>query len=151
MADDSALYRKPLPPSTQYLKPNGGKRNGNTRALDIKTNNQLYNDTRGIEESIIVTGLPHIHPLYPKGPPPLPMGKIIRHSNITQSLPPPQSFTLTDFLVSLQEADQRPVISTNSIILSRDNYLKMTSWFATNIPTQSIIHTKNIESNHAEH
>ena len=144
------LYRKPLPPSSQYLKTSSTKtikKTGNASLSNSKRREALDQDTdQGLPN------LPYIHPLFPKGPPPLPMGKIIKHTEIPSPppfpTPPLDTFTLTDFLLCNDTArgGTRRLVSSDSIVLSRDNYLKMTGWFAFNAPRQSVMHTRNIES-----
>lgn len=55
-------------------------------------------------------------------------------------------FTLSDFQVSVTATAQHRVLSKHEAkILSRQNYLKLTSWFAVNIPSQESINTMELE------
>ncbi len=144
------LLRRPLPPSETYKLPLNSSRCSTT----VKTNGS--NKTRSATLPLVPANTPynnngrltcsnreiHIHPLFPKGPPPLPPSKILsqgitgpyKEEDDSASISVPE-FTLNDFLLS---SDQEPIdISrTHEVVLSRDNYLKMTSWFVTQKPTQ---------------
>lgn len=51
-------------------------------------------------------------------------------------------FTLHDFQLSAEVSPRRRLLCENSVkIISRLNYLKLTGWFATNVPTQENLNT----------
>ena len=113
----------------------------------------------------------HIHPLHPKGPPFLRPGRILK-AGLPILLPPlhghpgkegngeapdyycpPQDqsqFTLNDFLIRTANHTSSSRVVPSQLrhaVISRENYLKMTSWFATNVPSQHQLNTVDIESN----
>lgn len=55
-------------------------------------------------------------------------------------------FTLSDFQVTAIAPPQRRIFSQQKTrIISRQNYLKLTSWFAVNVPSQASVHTVDME------
>ena len=115
------------------------------------------NATSRASESTIV-----IYPLYPRGPPGLPPGKILKggSSFLTVSNKgsagvedcaevagerEDEAFTLDDFWLSVEECPQRVVPSElQQSMISRENYLKLTGWFATHVPKQDSLNTVSI-------
>ena len=60
-------------------------------------------------------------------------------------------FTLNDFQVSNELSPRRILRTTRNssgIMMSRENYLKLTGWFATNVPKQEKLNTVDIEVDH---
>ena len=54
-------------------------------------------------------------------------------------------FTLDDFRLSAEDCIQRVVLSElQQSVISRENYLKLTGWFATHVPKQDALNTVNI-------
>ena len=101
-------------------------------------------------EPMNATEFPLGHALYPRGPDLLPPGRVIKAS----SRAPPfdrrhvrgkdvDLFTLDDF----QQASETLLVPkwNGYKTLSRENYLKITSWFAANVPKQEFINTVNVE------
>ena len=117
-----------------------------------------------------------IHPLYPKGPSFFPPGKkmvachgagpvylpplynneeiynksVIGNENNNDSmnfehLDSLDNFTLAEFQMV---APQRRVLSpiNSAKVISRQNYLKLTGWFAVNVPTQESLNTVELEA-----
>ena len=148
----TVLLRRPLPPSETYKLPVNTSRCSTT----IKTSSGTSNiKTRSATLPLVPANTPynnndrltcssnreiHIHPLHPKGPPPLPPSKILsqgiyREEDDLTTISVPE-FTFNDFLLS---SDHEPVDipRTHEVMLSRENYLKMTSWFVTQKPTQN--------------
>ena len=132
-----------------------------------------YSDALWTRSTARVADLPpspsppfHIHPLHPKGPPFLPPGRILK-TNLPVPLPPlpphpgrgsneeppdhyslPQDqpqFTLNDFLRKANNISRAVPSKLRHAFISRENYLKMTSWFSTNIPSQGQLNTVDIE------
>lgn len=100
-----------------------------------------------------------IYPLYPRGPSFLPPGKVLRGTHVpgtggrvlddsfeTQSeLQTDQAeFTLNDFQLSAETHQTMPS-KLQGAMISRQNYLKLTSWFAANIPKQETVNTVNLK------
>lgn len=92
---------------------------------------------------------PDIHPLHPRGPPFMPPGRIMRSGYCYYEGVPvhdykPPEFTLNDFL-KVSNDPSIMVSGPGNPVISRENYLKMTSWFATHIPKQAHLNTVNIK------
>ena len=99
-----------------------------------------------------------IHSLFPRGPPPLPPGKILKAAH--QRLPSlgfenvelPSSeveredpeFTLDDFQMVAGMSYKVVNSKLHGAMISRQNYLKLTSWFATNVPTQDTLNIASV-------
>ncbi len=161
---DVCLLRKPLPPSDYY------KTAFQTSPISYSSTltNDSLPDTHPPLSAQCVNRVPYntpyrrpqhrkeeeetitIHPLLPKGPPPLPPGKILSQRMDYLSLlawpeleettvNPPPEFTFNDFLRS--PSNQTKLLKTNRATISRENYLKLTSWFATQKPTQTELST----------
>ncbi len=116
-----------------------------------------------------------IHPIHPRGPSFFPPGKkfALRHGpgpvylsplcdheptdnvcslgdgsydHIMNTVVEEEDFTLSDFQMASNDILQRRVLSQQEArILSRQNYLKLTSWFTMNVPTQGSLHTVNLD------
>lgn len=95
-----------------------------------------------------------IHPPHPKGPEFFPPGKVIFHAPTSMDpfdvVPdeihlsgPEHTFTLDNFLIQL--GTEHPPLKVSEGMISRQNYLKMTGWFAANVPTQEKINTLDLE------
>ena len=140
------LMRKPRPPSESYLNaplhfpPPVKKTNGKSPDVNnaSSTPDELCNRCNFT-----------IHPLHPKGPPFLPPSKIIRSQwyepvSDVPVAPPPPLFTLNDFL---QNSDDVKYLKSRleRAAISRDNYLKMTGWFATQLPTHNAVTVKELQ------
>lgn len=99
-----------------------------------------------------------IHSLYPRGPPPLPPGKILTATlpplsafydehpeTMTSELPREEGeFTLNDFQASSGAGHRVEASRLQGAMVSRQNYLKLTSWFATHVPKQEVLNTVSI-------
>eukprot|EP00731_Ephydatia_muelleri_P030108 Em0021g631a len=107
-------------------------------------------------ELMNATEFPLVHALYPRGPDLLPPGRVIKAS----SRAPPSDrrhvrgddvdlFTLDDF----QQAPETLLVPkwNGYKALSRENYLKITGWFAANGPKQEFINTVKIEADLQAH
>lgn len=137
MEEVPVLYRRPLPPSENYLKRQ--RKSKKTCSKPLTQVSSFLSDTQSFDG-------PHIHHLHPKGPPPLPMGKIIRHTDVgTVPSTEQHLFTLSDFLLST-EHPQNKLLVQSQCMMSRENYLKMTGWFATCSPQQMTLHMQTLES-----
>lgn len=109
-----------------------------------------------------------IHPLFPRGPPYFPPGKMLTveyecpplqwwgaggegyseeifPSEVGRGVAEEQQFTLNDFLLDVEEA-RLHLVSTRlqASMISRQNYLKLTSWFAKHVPQQVKMKTVDI-------
>ena len=101
-----------------------------------------------------------IHPLFPRGPPFFSPGNMLSlecgcppdpwwraGGNLgvfAPSVPPAEEcqFTLNDFLLDEEEAKTYLVpTKLQGSMISRQNYLKLTSWFATHVPQQDTLNT----------
>lgn len=91
-----------------------------------------------------------IHPLHPKGPSFFPPGNVLHPKNryelvcdtmdrMTQS-PPEATSKHSDIF---QRMPPRPVLRTSmsGVVISRQNYKKLTGWFATHVPKQEHLNT----------
>lgn len=167
--DDFCLLRKPLPPSESYRFPvacNTVVHSGSTRfSSSVRYGSRCTTaSSKFIEPSFafgyqVPKNTPYrqvkyvhhdgidIHPLHPKGPPYLPPGKILcqdygYNTDIMTECKPAQTpeFTLNDFMQKTDQAQsEEELSSTTEITFSRENYLKMTSWFATQKPKQRVM------------
>lgn len=125
-----------------------------------QTNDSLYTDTYEDDD----TGQFEIYSLYPTGPECFPRGKTTRAARA--SYPVPQlhldvggregevvepddddaiAFTLNDFRISTKVVHPLPMKTAPEVVISRQNYLKLTSWFAANVPTQDSLNTLEIQ------
>ena len=113
-----------------------------------------------------------IYPLYPKGPDFFPPGKkLVSHLGdfqmpLFEDSPSPESFcgpendpldsdcypesddelTLANFQMSAGVSPQcRLLYEKGAKVISRENYLKLTGWFAVNVPTQQNINTVDLD------
>lgn len=87
-----------------------------------------------------------IHSLYPRGPEFFPPGNVLHSYNAVPVQPP------VDGNVLVEEGDiydlqawlpPRPILRTSQpgVMLSRQNYKKLTGWFATHVPKQENLNT----------
>ncbi len=115
-----------------------------------------YPETYGSKNSVT------IHSLYPRGPPFLPPGKILKASHPPLSvvykehpeLEPSgviekgeveSEFTLTDFRAAVGVLHRVEASQLQGAMISRQNYLKLTSWFSTHVPKQGALNTVDIK------
>ena len=88
-----------------------------------------------------------IHTLYPRGPPFLPPGKILKSTHLSppsiytddvmsKSCGEEEGFTLNDFQLVAETSHRAVPSELQGAVISRENYLKLTSWFAVNVPKQ---------------
>ena len=172
---DVCLLRKPLPPSDDYKIAFQTSQPSAATCTSISYSSANLPNTRQTYSAQVVNRVPFntpyrrlryheeeeemvtIYPLVPKGPPPLPPGKILSQrteylsllaswseledNNISNS---PPEFTFNDFLLS--SSDQIKMPKTNRAMISRENYLKLTSWLATHKPTQATMSTWEADS-----
>lgn len=155
------LLRRPRPPSEKYLKsiPQCPIRHEPTLSSltrphplshPITADSQLHppgNTPNYVTPSS--RGQFHIYPLQPKGPPALPPGKVLSNPFIIQhpaNMTTSTKFVFNDFLQSHDQSCDRLIKSKlNSAMISRENYLKMTSWFASHTPQQITLNTVNLQ------
>lgn len=160
------LLRRPRPPKQVLKLPPFSDGAATTTAITSKDimvrqktvpiHHDLYR-TNNIEEMVNERSKFIIHPPHPKGPKFFPPGKVIRTLGQI-SLDPldilpdvihlPSSepiFTLDDFLI--QTAYHIP-LEVSQGTMSRENYLKLTSWYATNVPIQENLNTLDLEIDH---
>lgn len=91
-----------------------------------------------------------IHSLYPRGPAFFPPGHVLHSHNTAEGkLPEPLAITDEDPDIHNLHAwmPPRPVIRTSrsAAMISRQNYKKLTGWFATHVPTQENLNTVNFD------
>jgi hypothetical protein len=140
------LLRRPLPPSAEYNQTRctiktQKKKLENSQQKGNSLNKLPFSDTGCINDI-------HIYPLHPKGRAPLPMGKFLHAPVINASnsnVINPNEFTFNDFLLPNGLASKRELISSAQIVISRENYVKMTSWFALNPPRNASLNLVNLE------
>ena len=142
------LLRRPLPPSELIVPspPSNEERKVLEMERALQSAASAEFDSHFINQRDF-----YIYPLLPKGPAPLPVGKVIRTPIIDPASidnKPVDGFTFNDFLVSNEAVGS----STGRLIkscpmVSRENYLKMTSWFANNSPQQTDLHISELQSN----
>lgn len=86
---------------------------------------------------------------YPRGTSLLPPGKVLRDNRQTGFIEESQTtqveFTLNDFQLSSETLHQVMPNKLRGAVISRQNYLKLTSWFAANVPKQKTLNTVNLE------
>ena len=96
-----------------------------------------------------------IHTLYPRGPPFLPPGKILKSTHLSppsiytddvmsKSCGEEEGFTLNDFQLVAETSHRAVPSELQGAVISRENYLKLTSWFAVNVPKQESLNTTSI-------
>lgn len=99
-----------------------------------------------------------VNPVFPRGPEFFPPGRVLRADTLTtmtamdflpdeihlMKLGP--SFTLND--LQQPPAPDPPPIQISQGAVSRQNYLKLTSWFATHVPTQESVNMLELEVDH---
>lgn len=87
--------------------------------------------------------------IYPRGTSLLPPGKVLRGNHQTRFIEESQTtqveFTLNDFQLSSETLHQVMPNKLRGAVISRQNYLKLTSWFAANVPKQKTLNTVNLE------
>lgn len=122
------------------------------RASPNTTHTQYHGDVKEREPFVI-------NPLYPRGPKPLPCRAPIRRSVPLDSTDKyyyhewiadgrDGAFTLNDMMRSVPSDEDVKLFSLTPPtlpIISRQNYEKLTSWFAVCVPTQSHMNTTTIE------
>ena len=99
--------------------------------------------------------------LYPRGPDFFPPGKKLHASiplyrdemecvpdEIHLATPRQAFFTLNDFLVAAEEMENKMPISKSKGMISRQNYIKLTSWFSKNVTKQKNPNTCELEIHH---
>ena len=102
-----------------------------------------------------------IYPLYPRGPSFLPPGKVLRGAHVpgagsrvvlddgfepqSELQTDQEEFTLKDFQLSAETLHPVMPSKLQGAMISRQNYLKLTSWFAANLPKQEAVNTVNLE------
>ena len=157
------LLRKPRPPSEKYSKlfedvnkkitPTSSTESKSTcgqSTYNISSHNSCHHEDHYVQLNTPMKQqkypnkeLIKIHPLYPKGPHPLPPGRImcqidpLLHRDDIHNNDKPQ-FTFNDFLM-ISHDNHTPITTTNKPFISHHNYLKLTSWFATQKPKQDKI------------
>ena len=167
MSSNVCLLRRPLPPSEKYSvafksKESDIKQPSNlfkhnemeAQPIRIKSASNSFHHNSDSEPSEHHGKLIKIHPIFPKGPPPLPPGKILYQGGIPELDPlyhnadeemmnPDPEFTLNDFLLP---SDESSIPRTERISISRQNYLKLTSWFVTQKPCQETVSSWQADS-----
>ena len=87
--------------------------------------------------------------IYPRGTSLLPPGKVLRGNHQTRFTEESQTeqveFTLNDFQLSSEALHQVMPNKLRGAVISQQNYLKLTSWFAANVPKQKALNTVNLE------
>lgn len=99
-----------------------------------------------------------INSITPRGPEHFPPGRVLRADTLTTMtaldflpdeihlIKPDPSFTFKDFQIPCPSSSLPIQISHG--VVSRQNYLKLTSWFAKNVPSQESLNTLDLEVNH---
>ena len=91
--------------------------------------------------------------IYPRGTSLLPPGKVLRSNRQTRFIEESQTtqveFTLNDFQLSSEALHQVMPNKLRGAVISRQNYLKLTSWFAANVPKQKALNTVNLEGKYS--
>lgn len=135
-----SLLRRPLPPSDNYYS----LENRQKQKHEPIENKSLQSVVAGESHFIDLNDF-YIFPLNPKGPAPLPMGKVLRTPIIKPATVKSSEFTFNDFLATSDDCNSKNLITSGPMI-SRENYLKMTSWFAKNSPQQTDVHVSELQS-----
>lgn len=165
--NDHILLRRPRPPK-QALKlpsPSDGvtfdipsphsatPKSIMVRYQSLPTHHDIYRTD--IEEMVHERSKFIIHSPHPKGPEFFPPGRTLHAPTQISMDPfdilpdvillpgPEHTFTLDNFRIQV-EADHPPLQISQGMI-SRQNYLKLTSWFTTNVPTQENMNTLDLE------
>lgn len=142
------LMRRPRPPSQSYLNAPFHAPPSVKKAEKHPERNLALDQVELDHHCNFV-----IHPLHPKGPSALPPSKIIHskwYEQESSQVPPPHfpQFTLNDFLQNSREVKYLKSKLERAAI-SRDNYLKMTGWFATQQPTHTTLTVTELQGTHA--
>ena len=131
------------------------KSNASSSFWKLEKDNMNMMITRELEKTDFI-----IHPLDPKGPDFFSPGRVI----VSKISPPvdneaipneihlsksKHTFDFNDLMLSLEDARNRYDISKGTI--SRQNYLKLTSWFAKNVPKQESINPLDLKLDHKAH
>lgn len=152
------LLRRPRPPKTKLVKKESSDTTVSRSRVQTGASSSMregqhwgasYTDTNNSGSYFT------IYPLYPRGPPFLPPGRILKgvypsglykFEDEVALYPEDQvEFALNDFQPNPPEAHYRIVPSgLQGAVISRQNYLKLTSWFAANVPRQESLNTVNI-------
>ena len=85
----------------------------------------------------------YVHPLFPRGPSFFPPGRVLRQcgpveESESQSA---EEFTLDEFQFAAETSHPVLLNRLQGSVISRQNYLKLTGWFAANVPQQESINT----------
>lgn len=149
-SSDGVTFKIPSPHSQISATPKAIMVRHRSRPM----HHDLYRTDMLHDRSKFIINSPH-----PKGPEFFPPGKVFRFApaqisiDLLDILPdeihlpgPEHTFTLDDFLMKLEPYD--PSLKVSEGMVSRHNYLKLTGWFATNIPTQEKINTFDLEVDH---
>ena len=157
------LLRRPRPPASclkQQVKPNAdGPRIDEADIPELPQPSSPAHPTplssstlSNSLELVHATDLSLVHPLYPRGPDFLPPGRVIKVT--TRPAPSDQRYRAGDAdLFALDNFQQAPETlltpkQSGYKAVSRENYLKLTSWFAANAPKQEFVNTVNVEGLH---
>ena len=165
MPETVPMLRRPKPPKLTDIKQESFE-----KAKAAKTNRP---GPKANQESVTYQGDVRvdkelkIYPLHPKGPPAFSPGKVIKGTcpflgatfmDFLENFPGKEKpFQAHDDLTTaLSELEETPVGESDSTqyivmpnmlksaVLSRQNYLKLTSWFVTQVPRQDTLHTVNV-------
>lgn len=153
------LLRRPRPPLKQFIEPvkdfvkteeENSKANQPSRHSLAHTTPLTSSTLINSPEVISVKDYPLFHALYPRGPDLLPPGKVIKTNSRAPPLARRQVAGDVDLFTfdGLQQAPESVLFPKQNgyKTLSRENYLKITSWFAANVPKQEFINTVNLEA-----
>lgn len=146
------LLRRPRPPKQTKTKLSNSNASSETTSKSEYSAALTANHT---QDCIIVHPTPYTadsdstFAIYPRGTSLLPPGKVLRSNHQTRFVEESQTeqveFTLNDFQLSAEALHQVMPNKLRGAVISRQNYLKLTSWFAANVPKQKAINTVNLE------
>ena len=146
------LLRRPRPPKQTKTKLSNSNASSETTSKSEYGAALTANHT---QDCIIVHPTPYTadsdstFTIYPRGTSLLPPGKVLRSNHQTRFVEESQTeqveFTLNDFQLSAEALHQVMPNKLRGAVISRQNYLKLTSWFAANVPKQKAINTVNLE------
>ena len=155
------LLRKPKPPKPIV----------NEAKSDLKTSHALSSqEDREYRGDVRVNDDLKVYPIHPRGPPQFPPGRVLKRTdpfagltfsgileNLSRHIDMRQSEVSDEFSQVFAELEEdqwtdvppqqivMPSILKSSII-SKQNYLKLTSWFSVHVPKQEYLHEINISS-----
>ena len=165
MPETVPMLRRPKPPKLTDIKQESFEKAkaAQTNRAGPKANQEsvTYQGDVRVDKEL------QIYPLHPKGPPAFPPGKVIKGTcpflgatfmDFLENFPGKEKpFQAHDDLTTaLSELEETPVGESDSTqyivmpnklksaVLSRQNYLKLTSWFVTQVPRQDTLHTVNV-------